>query len=178
MNAARAWACSRPAAALLAVVLGLAVLARYGPGFGGWIASVAAVVLVVLSVIDVEQRRLPNAIVLPSAGVVFAARMATEPAHWRLWLVATLLPALGFLTLAAVYPAGLGLGDVKLTLLLGALLGGDVLTGLFVGTVAAALVGVVLLARHGRSARQRTLPFGPFLAFGALTLLLAAAPYA
>jgi leader peptidase (prepilin peptidase)/N-methyltransferase len=80
------------------------------------------------------------------------------------------------LLLALVYPAGLGMGDVKLTLLLGAALGGAVLPALLMGTLAGGLAGLVLLARHGRRARNRAIPYGPFLGFGAIATMIVLAP--
>jgi len=65
---------------------------------------------------------------------------------------------------------------VKLTLLVGAALGGSVLPGLILGSLAACGAGLVLLVREGPAARRRTLPLGPFLAFGAIATLLALAP--
>lgn len=176
MNGAAAWLRSRPLLDAGALALAAVVLARYGPGAGGLIAAFATLVLIGLSAVDLEQRRLPNAVVLPAAAVVLAARLASQPAHWRLWLAATLLPALAFLILALVYPAGLGMGDVKLTLLVGSTLGGSVLVGLLLGSLAAAAAGVLLLLREGASARRRTLPLGPFLASGAILALLLLAP--
>ena len=66
------------------------------------------------------------------------------------------------------------MGDVKLVLLLGFALGSAVLPALMVGTLAAVLAGALLLARDGREARRRSIPFGPFLVVGAIaaTLLL------
>ena len=60
------------------------------------------------------------------------------------------------------------MGDVKLALLLGAGLGRYVMVGLMIGMLAALLPAVVLLARHGSKARTMAIPFGPFLAFGAI----------
>jgi leader peptidase (prepilin peptidase) / N-methyltransferase len=176
VNSAYAWTRRRPLAGALALALAAVVAARYGPGAGGVIAGCATAVLVVLASIDVGERRLPNAIVLPAAAAVLSARLATEPGHWHVWLAATFAPALGFLILALVYPAGLGMGDVKLTLLIGATLGADVLAGLLAGTFATAAAGIFLLVRHGTAARRRALPFGPFLAFGTILVLLAATP--
>jgi leader peptidase (prepilin peptidase)/N-methyltransferase len=67
----------------------------------------------------------------------------------------------------------MGMGDVKLALLLGAMLGRTVPVGLMVGMVAALVPSVVLLARHGSAARKMGIPFAPFLAFGALVALFA-----
>ena len=78
----------------------------------------------------------------------------------------------GLLLVAAGPPGDLGMGDVKLGLLLGATLGASVLTALTVGLAFAALVGVRLVARYGRSALRRQLPLGPYLALGALVELL------
>jgi leader peptidase (prepilin peptidase) / N-methyltransferase len=107
---------------------------------------------------------------------VLAARLASAPEHWKAWIGACLGAFACFLVLGLVYPAGLGMGDVKLALLLGAALGGAVLPALLVGTLAAGVAGVVVLARQGLGARRRALPFGPFLAFGAITILLLMTP--
>jgi len=65
----------------------------------------------------------------------------------------------------------MGMGDVKLALLLGAMLGKLVGVGLMVGMLAAMVLAVVLVARHGAAARKMAIPFGPFLAFGAIVAL-------
>jgi leader peptidase (prepilin peptidase) / N-methyltransferase len=68
------------------------------------------------------------------------------------------------------------MGDVKLALLLGFALGGAVFPALVVGTLAGGAAGIVLLLRNGSEARRRAIPFGPFLAFGAIAILLLSAP--
>jgi leader peptidase (prepilin peptidase) / N-methyltransferase len=68
------------------------------------------------------------------------------------------------------------MGDVKLALLLGAMLGRVVGVGLMVGMVAALVPSVILLARHGSAARKMGIPFAPFLAFGAIVALFAGEP--
>jgi leader peptidase (prepilin peptidase) / N-methyltransferase len=173
---ALAWTRARPLGGVFAVTLAAAVLARYGFGAPGLIAAFTTAVLVVLSLIDFESHRLPNRIVLPSATLVLAARLASEPEHWKAWIGASLGAFACFLVLALIYPAGLGMGDVKLALLLGVALGGAVLPALLVGTLAAGVAGLVVLARQGLGARRRALPFGPFLAFGAITILLLMTP--
>jgi leader peptidase (prepilin peptidase) / N-methyltransferase len=176
MTAALAWTRARPIGSLLATGLGAAALARYGFTAEGLIAAFTCGVLVVLSVIDIASHRLPNKIVLPSAAIVLVARLATEPEHWQAWLGAGLGAFAFFLVFALIYPAGLGMGDVKLALLLGFALGGAVLPALMVGTLAGAAAGIVLLARNGTQARRRAIPYGPFLAFGAIAILLLSAP--
>jgi leader peptidase (prepilin peptidase) / N-methyltransferase len=130
-----------------------------------------AAVLVVLSVIDLRTRRLPNRIVLPAAALVLAAQIAISPDRALEWTLGA-AGAFTFLLVAAlVNPAGLGMGDVKLALLLGAALGWAVAPALFIGLAAAALAGVVLIARGGWAARKTAVPLGPFLALGGLVAL-------
>jgi leader peptidase (prepilin peptidase) / N-methyltransferase len=102
---------------------------------------------------------------------VLGAQTALEPSpEWALGA----LGASGFLLLAALaYPAGMGMGDVKLALLLGAMLGRLVGVGLMLGMLAALVPSIVLLARHGSAARKMGIPFAPFLALGALIALFA-----
>jgi leader peptidase (prepilin peptidase)/N-methyltransferase len=123
----------------------------------------------VLSAIDLEHRIVPNRIVVPAAAIVLLAQTALHPSvEWTLGA----LGAAGFLFAAALaYPAGMGMGDVKLALLLGALLGRLVGVGLMLGMVAALVPSVYLLARHGSAARKMGIPFAPFLALGALIAL-------
>jgi leader peptidase (prepilin peptidase)/N-methyltransferase len=79
------------------------------------------------------------------------------------------LAASGFLFLAALaYPAGMGMGDVKLALLLGVALGRVVPVALMIGMLSALVPAIVLLVRHGQAGRKMGIPFGPFLALGGL----------
>lgn len=146
----------------------------FGLSGKAFVASFFCVVLVVLSAIDLNHRIVPNRIVLPAALVVLVAQTALDPSvEWTLGA----LGASGFLFAAALaYPAGMGMGDVKLALLLGAMLGRTVGVGLMLGMIAALVPSVVLLARHGSAARKMGIPFAPFLAFGALVALYAGQP--
>ena len=171
-----AWARAHRIGSVVAGTIAALVLARYGFSAAGLIAASASALLVVLSVIDIESRRLPNSMVLPAAALVLAARLTTAPGEWRTWLGAALGASGLMLVFALVVPAGLGMGDVKLTFLLGATLGGAVLPALLLGTLAGAAAGVALLARDGRRALRRPIPYGPFLAFGAIATALLLAP--
>jgi uncharacterized membrane protein (UPF0127 family)/Flp pilus assembly protein protease CpaA len=134
--------------------------------------SVFATTLVVLSVMDIRTRRLPNRIVLPAALAVLAAHLVIAPDRAFEWIAASLGAFAVLLAAALVYPGGLGMGDVKLALLLGAALGWAVVTALAIGFVVAAVAGALLLLLRGWSARKATLPLGPFLAFGGVAALL------
>jgi leader peptidase (prepilin peptidase) / N-methyltransferase len=139
-----------------------------------WDAAVAALfcaALVAVSATDIERFVIPNRVVLPAAAVVLAAQTLLHPSvEWT----AGGFGASAFLLLAALaYPAGMGMGDVKLALLLGAMLGRTVPVALMGGMLAALVPSVVLLARHGSAARKMRIPFGPFLALGGVVALFA-----
>jgi leader peptidase (prepilin peptidase) / N-methyltransferase len=166
----------RIATAGAALLVAAATAARYGAGADGVISALAAGVLVVLAAIDIEQRRVPNKIVLPAAAAVLAARMVVDTHHAWVWPAAAFGAALAFFILAVAYPAGLGMGDVKLALLIGAALGSSVLLGLLVGTLAGGLAAVLILVRRGVAGRGRTIPYAPFLCFGAVAVLILLRP--
>ena len=135
------------------------------------LAAFFCVVLVAVSAIDLEHRIVPNRIVVPAAAIVLVAQTLREPSPE--WAIAG-FGAAGFLLAAAIaYPRGMGMGDVKLALLLGAMLGRTVPVALMVGMLAAVVPSVVLLVRHGSAARKMGIPFAPFLALGALFALFA-----
>jgi leader peptidase (prepilin peptidase) / N-methyltransferase len=160
------------AAVAIAVPLVALVFVRFGAGGRAVVGAFFVATLAVLSAIDVAERRLPNRIVLPSAAVVLAAQTALFPDRALEWTLAAVGASLFLLVPALVHPAALGMGDVKLALLLGAALGSAVVSAFFLAFLAAAAYAVVLLGRYGVGARRRTMPLGPFLAFGGVAALL------
>jgi len=143
--------------------------------FGLTLEAAAAMVfcaaLVVVSVTDIERRIVPNRVVLPAAVVVLVLRTAGDPSvEWILGAVG----AAGFLLVAALaYPGGMGMGDVKLALLIGAMLGRESAVALMLALLFALVPSVFLLVRHGARGRKLAIPFAPFLAAGALVTLFA-----
>jgi leader peptidase (prepilin peptidase) / N-methyltransferase len=131
--------------------------------------------LVALAAIDVERRLLPNRIVYPLALWGFLATLLLE----REVLVEHLIGGAGaflFLYLAAlVQPAGMGMGDVKLAGVIGLYLGAAVIPALLVALFTGTLAGVGMMLREGAAARKKTVPFGVFLALGALVGVLGGA---
>lgn len=167
---ARVWRV-RPAALALGGVLAFAALVRIGPTPAGVLAAGVLCVLAVLAVIDLEVRLLPNRILLPALAAVLAWQLAFFPGHFVESLIACVGAAI-FLLLPSLFRRGaMGMGDVKLAALLGAALGAPVVIALAVGSLAAWPVALVLVIR-GASVRGATIPFGPFLAFGAAVVLL------
>ncbi len=160
-----------PAVELATAGLVAGCFLAFGLSGKAFVSAFFCVVLVAVTATDLTHRIVPNRIVLPAAVLVLAAQTALQPSpEWALGALA----ASGFLLLAALaYPAGMGMGDVKLALLLGAMLGRLVGVGLMLGMLAALLPSIVLLARHGSAARKMGIPFAPFLALGALIVLFA-----
>jgi leader peptidase (prepilin peptidase)/N-methyltransferase len=148
-----------------------ACFARFGLSAHAIVATCFAVVVLVLAAIDIERRIVPNRIVIPAAGAILVAQIAVSPDRALEWTAAALGAALFLLLPLLVYPSGMGMGDVKLALLLGAGLGWAVVPAFVLALLAAFLVALVALARGGLAARKTALPFAPFLALGALVAL-------
>jgi leader peptidase (prepilin peptidase)/N-methyltransferase len=132
---------------------------------------VFASVLVLLTAIDLDRRLIPNAIVLPALAFVLLAQIAFYPDRTLEWVLASLGAALFFFVPMLFYPAGMGMGDVKLAALLGAALGKAAVLAVVAGLLAVSVVAVVILVREGLGARKKAIAFGPFLAFGGLLAL-------
>jgi leader peptidase (prepilin peptidase)/N-methyltransferase len=132
-----------------------------------FVAMLAAVTLT-----DLEQRIIPNKILLVGSIVCLAIAAPTDPGGIPERAIAA-AAAGGLLFAAALaYPAGMGLGDVKLAAAMGLFLGRAVAPAILVALLAGSLVGLALIARDGAKARKMAIPFGPFLALGGVVGLL------
>jgi leader peptidase (prepilin peptidase)/N-methyltransferase len=127
---------------------------------------VLCTVLVAITLTDLEQRIIPNSIVLAGAVIGLALAAVADPGSLPERLIAA-AAAGGFLVLVAfAHPQGMGMGDVKLVAMMGVYLGSAVVPAMLVAFGAGAAVGAVLIAREGAAARKRAIPFGPYLALG------------
>ena len=158
-----------PAIELVTALLVAGCVLAFGPTVEAAIAAFFCCVLVAVSAIDAQHRIIPNRIVLPATAVVLVANtLRTLSPQWAI----AALAASGFLFVAALaYPAGMGMGDVKLALLMGAALGRSVPVALMLGMFAAVVPGIYLIAKHGNAGRKMGVPFGPFLALGSVVAL-------
>ncbi|MGA2320015.1 MAG: prepilin peptidase [Solirubrobacteraceae bacterium] len=150
-----------------------AVLAHHSPG--GIALAVALILLVVpAALIDLEHRIIPNRITALGAVLALLIGLALDPAGEPERLIAA-AGAGGFLLLAALaYPGGMGMGDVKLAAMMGLFLGRAVAPALLIALIAGVLLGAAVIARKGaREGRKTAVPFGPFLALGALVSVFA-----
>lgn len=153
------------------VVLTGACGLAFGLSLEAAIAAFFCFVLVIITRTDFEHRLIPNRVVLPAALLVLVARTIDDPGV--VWSAAALGAGLVLFLIVFAYPRGMGMGDVKLSVLLGAALGVPVIVGLFIGFIAAFLPAAALLIRHGAAARKRAIPLGPFLALGGVIALFA-----
>lgn len=142
-----------------------------------WVAPALlylAAITIALTLIDVDVKRLPDAIVLPSYPVLLAllALASAGTGDWQSLARAAAGAGAGFgfyFLLAFIYPAGMGFGDVKLAGVLGMVLGwygwAELVVGGFLGFLLGGVVGVLLIAAR-LGTRKTMLPFGPYMMLG------------
>jgi len=136
---------------------------------------------IALSMIDIDVKRLPNAILLPSYAVVAVLLTVAAAGTGDWWpLGRAAIGAAGlfafYFGLAFAYPAGMGFGDVKLAGVLGALMGYLSWSAPIVGTFGAFLLGAIVgvaLILTSRGGRKTAIPFGPFMIAAALITVFA-----
>jgi leader peptidase (prepilin peptidase)/N-methyltransferase len=163
-----------PLVELLTAVLMAAVVLAKGADEDAWLGLAFVAVLVPVTFIDLDHRIIPNKILALGAVVAVAILLLTDSGSIVEHLIAA-AAAGGFLLVAALaYPAGMGMGDVKLAAVMGLFLGRAVGPAMFAGLIAGSLLGALIIARKGRrEGRKTAIPFGPFLAFGGLVGLFA-----
>jgi leader peptidase (prepilin peptidase)/N-methyltransferase len=139
-----------------------------------WLDLIFVAALVAITFIDLDHQVIPNRIVAPLALAAVVLTAIFQPHHLAEHLIAG--AAAGGFLLAAVlaYPAGMGMGDVKLAAVMGLVLGRAVAPAMFVALISGTLVGAVVMARKGvHEGRKTRIPFGPFLALGSVVGLFA-----
>src|SRR5437763_1602088 len=161
-----------PAVELATALLVAGCFWRFGLSGRAAVGALFCAALVAVAATDLEHLIIPNRIVLPAAAAVLAAQTALQPSPE--WAIAAVGASLGLFVLAIVYPAGMGMGDVKLALMLGAALGKTVLVAIMLGAFSGALFGIAIMARGG--SRKTQIPFGVFLALGSIVALFAGKP--
>jgi leader peptidase (prepilin peptidase) / N-methyltransferase len=127
---------------------------------------VLCLVLVVITLTDLDQRIIPNKVVLAgSLAAVVLVAIGDPDSLVEHGASAAIAGGLMFL-IALAYPRGMGMGDAKLVAMIGLFIGRAVAPATLIGFALGALVGVAMIARQGSAARKQAIPFGPFLAVG------------
>ncbi len=158
-----------PAVELTAALLVAASVLAFDLTFDALIAAFFCCILVAVSAVDLEHRIVPNVIVLPATAIALPAQTLLHLSPE--WVLSALGASLFLFLAGLAYPAGMGMGDVKLALFMGAVLGKAVAVALVLGMFAALIPGLYLLVRHGSKGRKMAIPFAPFLALGSVIAL-------
>jgi leader peptidase (prepilin peptidase)/N-methyltransferase len=158
-----------PAVELATALLAAACFADFGLSLRALAGATFCGALVAITATDIERLLVPNRIVLPATVIVLALQLAWRPSVE--WPIAGFGAALFLLLAALAYPKGMGMGDVKLALLLGVAVGRTVPIAVMLATISALVPSLVLFARHGSAARKMAIPFAPFLALGGVVAL-------
>ncbi len=172
--------CHEPISPRYPLVEALTAALCFGAALAGSSAAdvVLGVVMILMVVpaalIDLEYRIIPNRITGLGAVLALVIGTALDPSGEPARLIAG-AGAGGFLLLAALaYPGGMGMGDVKFAGMIGLFLGAAVAPAIAVALIAGVVTGAVIIARKGAEAGRKTaVPFGPFLALGAIVGLFA-----
>ncbi len=163
-----------PLVEALTAALLVAVVLDTGADSDAWLGIAFVILLVPVTLIDLDHRIIPNTLMLVGTVVSVALLLLTDPGALPDHLIAA-AAAGGFLLIAALaYPGGMGMGDVKLAGVMGLFLGRNVAPALLAGFLVGSLVGAAIMAVKGVAKGRKTqVPFGPFLAFGGLVGLFA-----
>jgi leader peptidase (prepilin peptidase)/N-methyltransferase len=138
------------------------------------VGVVLVLLLVPITLIDLETQRIPNVLTYSGAVLAVALVAGLQPEALTEHLIAGAAAGLFLFVAWFAYPSGMGLGDVKLALVLGLFLGRAVAPAMMVALVSGTLVGAAVMARVGvERGRKTKVPFGPFLALGGLVGVLA-----
>ena len=144
---------------------------RFGLDWPLLVAWAFIAAMVAVAFIDYDHMIIPNKIVLPGAVVGLMASVAIHPQRWWVYVAGSLGAAAFLFLLAMVWPGGMGPGDIKMALFMGAVLGAYVMVALFAAFFFGAIVGVFLLLVQKRSLKEK-IAFGPYLALGAVVATL------
>jgi leader peptidase (prepilin peptidase) / N-methyltransferase len=159
--------------AMTGLLCALVVIAK-GPDEDALLGLALVLLLVPITLIDLDHRIIPNKLTLVGALLAPTLVLLTAPDAIVEHLIAGVAAGGFFLLALLAYPRGMGMVDVKLAAVLGLFLGRAVGPAIFLALVAGTLVGAAIIARKGaQEGRKTAVPFGPFLALGGVVALFA-----
>lgn len=165
-----------PLVELLTGLLAVSVYAAYGLSYEWFVYFTFIAALIVITFIDIDHQIIPNVISLPGIPIFFLASLFLPETTWLSSLLGILAGGGSLYLIAWGYHAltgkeGMGMGDVKLLAMIGALVGWKgVLFTIFVGSAVGCLAGILVMLRTQKNMKL-AVPFGPFLSIGAITYL-------
>jgi prepilin signal peptidase PulO-like enzyme (type II secretory pathway) len=161
----------RPLIGVATIGLVLLALVVFGPSGQALGAAFVVCVVALVTVVDLEERRIPNRIVLPATAAALGVQIALAPREAPKLVGIALAAGLFFYLPMLLFRGGMGMGDVKLAIFLGATLSEAVVAAIAVAVLAAFFAAMAVLIRNGVEARKSAIPFGPFLALGAVVAI-------
>lgn len=168
-----------PLVELLGGLAALASAAKFGPSLAALVYFVFTAILIVVTFIDIDHRIIPDVISLPGIVLGLAASFILPSMSFTDSLLGIALGGGSLLAVALIYRLvtkkdGMGMGDVKLLSMIGALIGwkGVVFT-IFIGSLVGSLVGIAMVFAQKRKDLKLAVPFGPFLSLGAIVYVFA-----
>ncbi len=160
--------------AVTAALYVLVVALKWGDVLQMTLGLVLVTFLVPIAVIDLDLKIIPNKLTAPAAVLAVALGAVLEPSYLPEQLAAGAGALIFFLLPTLIHSKGMGMGDVKLVAVLGLYLGRAVAPAIFIALILGVVVGAAVIAMKGVSDGRRTkIPFGPFLAVGALIAFFA-----
>jgi leader peptidase (prepilin peptidase) / N-methyltransferase len=165
-----------PTVEFLGGLFALASFLKFGLSVGALIVYAFVTVLLVITFIDIDHQIIPDVITLPGIPLGFAASFALPNTTWMDSLIGILVGGGSLLLVAWGYQLltrkeGMGGGDIKLLAMIGAVIGWKgVLFTIFVASAVGTLSGLAVMIRR-RKTMKLAIPFGPFLAIGAIAYL-------
>lgn len=142
----------------------------FGLTFMTLLGTIFCCILIIVTMIDIEFRIIPNVLILPALVIGLLINIFLVKEVWWKPLAFSAGSFVFMLIIHLIYPKGMGLGDVKFSAVLGAFLSQAVVVGLFIGFLFGSLFGLVMIIVKKRRLKQ-TIPFGPFLSLGSLFAL-------
>ncbi|MBI5236396.1 MAG: prepilin peptidase [Deltaproteobacteria bacterium] len=165
-----------PLVEVLSAVFATALFIRSGASVETLVYFVFVSALIVITFIDLELRIIPDVISLPGIPLGFAASFVLPAMNWLDSVIGALAGGGILLAIAVAYYAvakkeGMGGGDVKLLAMIGAFIGWQgVLMTLLLASFSGSIIGLAMMLIYGKDSKY-AIPFGPFLAGGALAYL-------
>lgn len=164
-----------PIVEILSGLFALCVFLKFGPTLQGFVFYTFISSLIVITFIDIDHQIIPNVITLPGIPVFFFASFAVPGITYIDAILGVLagggsLYAVGWVYYLIKKEEGMGGGDIKLLAMIGALLGWKgVLFTIFLGSAAGTFAGLIVMASRRLMDTRLRIPFGPFLAIGAIS---------
>lgn len=168
-----------PAVELLSTLWAMALMHKFGPGWPFIVYIVLGGIMIVAATIDLKTFLLPDILTIPGAVIAVGAMIFLLDENWRVVMWGAVIGSGLFMSLRLIYRGlrgeeGLGLGDVKIMFMIGAISGPQNLPLVITVAAGTAIIGGLILLKFfpGKENERNMVPFGPFLVLGSMLSIL------